>query len=296
MDAGIATEENIAWLKENGFRYLVVSREKNRSFDHGKAVGIETASGREILAERETDPETGEVRLRCLSRQKEAKEKAIDEELRRRFEAGLETIAASLSKKGGTKKRDRVAERIGRLKERSRGIGRHYRIDFELDGKAERVLALRWKFEPKAGGRLSQPGVYCLRSNLNDWSEERLWKTYTMLTDLEAVFRSLKSELGMRPVHHRTRARCEGRLFITVLAYQAVQLVRSRLARHGLRESWKSLRGTLSVQRRVTTSLRQRDGRSLHVRKATRPDAGHRRILDILGLPDNPGGTRKLTV
>lgn len=116
-----------------------------------------------------------------------------------------------------------------------------------------------------------------------------------MLTDLEAVFRSLKSELGLRPVHHRTPRRCEGHLFITVLAYQAVQLVRRRLAEAGVRESWTSLRKTLSVQRRVTSRFRQRDGRTLHVRKTTRPEPRHREILDILGLPDNPGGTRKFT-
>ena len=295
MDAGIATEENIDWLKENGYRYLVVSRERKRDFEEEGAATVETASGRRILARREIDGETGEVRLRCLSREREAKEKAIDEAWRKRFEEGLEAIAASLSKKGGTKKRDRVAERLGRLKERSRGIGQHYGIDFELDAKGERVLALRWKFEPKSNGRLANPGVYCLRSNLEDWNEERLWKTYTMLTDLEAVFRSLKSELGLRPVHHRTQRRCEGHLFITVLAYQAVQVVRRRLAEAGVRESWASLRKTLSVQRRVTSRFRQRDGRTLHVRKATRPEPRHRGLLDILDLPDNPGGTRKFT-
>jgi transposase len=295
MDAGIATEGNIDWLKENGYRYLVVSRERKRDFDEQGAATVETASGRRILVRREIDGETGEVRLRCLSREKEAKEKAIDDAWRKRFEEGLEAIAASLSKKGGTKKRDRVAERVGRLKERCRGIGAHYRIDFELDEKGGRVTALRWKFEPKSNGRLANPGVYCLRSNLSDWSEERLWRTYTMLTDLEAVFRSLKSELGLRPVHHRTQRRCVGHLFISVLACQAVHFVRRRLAEAGVRESWAGLRKTLSVQRRVTSRFRQRDGRTLHVRKATRPDPGHREILDILGLPDNPGGTRKFS-
>ncbi|MEA2115694.1 MAG: hypothetical protein U9P36_09975, partial [Thermodesulfobacteriota bacterium] len=48
------------------------------------------------------------------------------------------------------------------------------------------------------------PGVYCLRTSQTGWDESRLWKTYTMLTDLEAVFRSLKSELGLRPIcYHR---------------------------------------------------------------------------------------------
>ena len=68
---------------------------------------------------------------------------------------------------------------------------------------------------------LTHPGVYCLRSNETTWDAATLWHTYTMLTDLEAVFRGLKSELGLRPVFHHKADRTEGHLFITVLAYFA---------------------------------------------------------------------------
>jgi transposase len=63
------------------------------------------------------------------------------------------------------------------------------------------------------------PGVYCLRSNQTEWDEQTLWQTYVTLTDLEAVFRSLKSELGLRPVYHHKTDRVSGHLFISVLAY-----------------------------------------------------------------------------
>ena len=73
--------------------------------------------------------------------------------------------------------------------------------------------------EPPAKSKfLAVPGVYKLRTTLTDWDDETLWRTYTMLTDLESVFRSLKSELGMRPVYHHKEDRCDGHLFITVLA------------------------------------------------------------------------------
>ena len=61
-----------------------------------------------------------------------------------------------------------------------------------------------------SGGAGTHPGVYCLRSNETNWDEERLWRTYTMLTDLESVFRSLKSELGLRPVYHSKEERADG--------------------------------------------------------------------------------------
>jgi transposase len=115
-----------------------------------------------------------------------------------------------------------------------------------------------------------------------------------MLTDLEAVFRSLKSELGLRPVYHHKEERAEGHLFITVLAYQAVQALRQQLKAHGICESWYTLRETLSVQQRVTATFKQRDGRTLHVRKATVAEANLQKLYDTLGLSAAPGGVQKL--
>ena len=85
---------------------------------------------------------------------------------------------------------------------------------------------------------VTHPGVYCLRSNQTDWDEESLWRTYATLTDVEAVFRSLKSELGLRPIYHHKPVRSEGHLFLTVIAYQLVQVIRKRLKQRGDSSSW----------------------------------------------------------
>jgi hypothetical protein len=82
----------------------------------------------------------------------------------------------------------------------------------------------------------------------------------SMLTDLEAVFRGLQSELGSRPVYHHTADRTEGHLFIMVLAYQLVQAIRRELEAAGETTSWTRSREILSVQRRITAVFRQRDG------------------------------------
>jgi transposase len=136
---------------------------------------------------------------------------------------------------------------------------------------------------------------HCNAGNQLDWDEERLWRTYTLLTDLESVFRSLKSELGLRPVYHHKEERADGHLFITVLAYQCVQFLRAKLKAAGIHDSWATLRETLSIQRRVTTTFRQRDGRTLHVRKATSAEPELMAIYRALGVNPEPGGTRKLT-
>ena len=120
-----------------------------------------------------------------------------------------------------------ITERIGRLKQTCFGIAQHYRIDYQTDAAGAKLSALTWTKHILPGSQLSDPGVYCLRSNETTWSAEQLWRTYVMLTDLEAVFRSLKSELGLRPIFHHKQARSDAHLFISVLAYQFVQIIRT---------------------------------------------------------------------
>ncbi|MBU4295707.1 MAG: hypothetical protein KJ862_07450 [Proteobacteria bacterium] len=147
---------------------------------------------------------------------------------------------------------------------------------------------------PVAGTQLTHPGVYCLRTNEMNWDEASLWKTYIMLTDLEAVFRSLKSELGLRPIYHHKEDRAEGHVFITVLAYQAVQALRRKLKTQDINESWATLREIFSVQQRVTATSKQRNGRTLHVRKTTVAEPKLQRLYDALDLTASPVGVRKL--
>jgi len=297
MDRGIATKENISWLVEHQYRYLVVSREQCRQqFDESCAVETTNASQEKIKIQRVLNEAGDEVRLYCHSHQRQEKEVAIAELFTKRFETGLTKLAASLTKPRGEKKRDKIQERIGRLKETSHGIARHYRIDMVLDESKEKVIALTWEKISVEGTQLTHPGIYCLRTNELNWDEATLWHTYTLLTDLEAVFRSLKSELGLRPVFHSKEERAEGHLFISVLAYQAVQVLRRRLKEHGINLSWSSLRNIFSVQQRITATFKQQDGRTLHIRKATIAETNLKNLYDALGISASPRGIQKLVI
>ena len=138
--------------------------------------------------------------------------------------------------------------------------------------------------------------MYCLRTTLVELDNATLWRTYTMLTNLESVFRSLKTDLGLRPVFHQIDRRVEGHLFISVLAYHFVHTLRLQLKGHGIDHSWETLRETLATQQRVTATLQRRDGRAVHVRKATRPEPHHQKINEILGHSPNPGGIHRVLV
>ena len=164
------------------------------------------------------------------------------------------------------------------------------------DEEGKNATAIRWEQRPVAGSKLTHPGVYCLRSNQTDWCAETMWRSYIMLTDLEAVFRSLKSELGLRPIFHQKQQRSNGHLFITVLAYQLVQVIRRRLGAQGEHSSWHTLRSILGGQQRVTCSFRCADGRTLYVRKATQAEPDQRAIYAALGVDPAPGGIKKLVV
>ena len=295
MDAGIATEANLTWLKDQGYRYLAVSRERTRQFAPDKASELLTASEETVQLQRVLSEDGAELRLYCHSAGRETKETAINQRFVTRFETGLTRLADGLTKPRTQKTLAAIQQRIGRLKEKSRGIGQHYEITVTPDEAGLNAAAITWKQTPIEGSKLTHPGVYCLRSNETTWDDATLWRTYTMLTDLEAVFRGLKSELGLRPVFHHKEHRTEGHLFITVLAYQLVQAIRHKLAAKGQQLSWTGLRAILSVQQRVTATFRQRDGRTLHVRKATVAEPALHAIYRALEIDPAPGGVRKYT-
>jgi len=295
MDAGIAKEDNLTWLRDKGYRYLAVSREKSRQFDAEQAIAIENAGGETVRLQKIVDEQAQEARLYCHSQTRERKEQAIAQRFADTFEAALQKLHEGLSKPRCEKKVTKLWERIGRLKEKSRGIGQHYHIEIQGDGNGK-ATAITWERRPVADTLLTSPGVYCLRSNVLDWDEETFWRTYIMLTDLEGVFRSLKSELGLRPVYHHTEDRIDGHLFITVLAYQFVQIIRKRLAEHGIHARWQTLRAIFNVQQRITTTFRRADGLTLHVRTTTRAEPEQLEIYQALGLNPVPGGTKKMVV
>ena len=202
--------------------------------------------------------------------------------------------ATALSRPRTRKGLSHVWERIGRIKEKSHGVGAHYAIEVTGDGDKAGAVHLE---APAARRHPAHPSRRLLPAHQRPrLGRETLWRTYSTLTDVEAVFRSLKSELGLRPIFHQTAKRAEGHLFIAVIACQLVQTIRRRLAEHGERQSWAGLRHILEGQQRVTATFRRKYGRTLHVRRATRAEPHQRSIYEAQGTDPAPGGVRKMVV
>ncbi len=296
MDAGIATEDNVNWLRKEQYRYIVVSRKRYREFSEDKAVEVKKDPDCTVRAYKVKNEETDEIELYCHSTRREDKERAIQDRFSSRFEEALRKLDAGLNKKGCVKNYDKVIERIGRLKEKYSKAAKNYKVTIQRDKKTDNVAKIIWERKQSPDSADSHPGVYCLRTNVDTLDESTLWRTYTMLTDLEAVFRSLKSELGLRPVFHQITKRVSGHLFITLLAYHLVHTIRYQLKEKGIHSSWSELRKQLRGQVRITTSMQKENGEAVHIRKSTRPEPRQQIIYDALNLAHYPGRTEKSVV
>ena len=296
MDAGIATEDNISWLVEHRYPYLVVSKKKRREFDEASSVIVKKDNECTVKAQKVFDEETQETLLYCHSTRREKKDQAIGDRFVKRFEDNLQKLNDGLHKKRCLKNYDKVMVKIGRLREKYSRVSRQFTIAVKKDEKSINATEISWQHQPAPDTTDTYPGVYCLRTSQSNWDESTLWNTYTMLTDLEAVFRSLKSELGLRPVHHQIARRVSGHLFITVLAYHLVHAIRFRLKQTGINSTWSSLRKMLSTQSRITVSMQCKNEATVHVRKSTRPETDQQLIYSALGAKSYPGRTIKTTI
>ena len=290
MDAGVATEANIKWLKENQYSYLVVSRKKKKDLPANVSLAtVKKDDNTFVQAALVKNEETNETELYCYSKGKEKKEQAIKSLFHQRFEEELVNARLSLSKKNGIKRYDKVIERIGRLKERFKRVAHRYEITVKKDPETEKAKSIDWYLKETK----SSSGLYVLKTNREGLKEEEIWSIYNMLTGIEDAFRCMKSELGLRPIHHQNESRADGHIFITVLAYHLLHSIRFKLKSKGMHISFSTVRERLSTQVRVTTTMKRKDGKMIHIRKSSRAELFHKEVYDALGLSYQPGKTVK---
>ena len=298
MDAGIASDDNVEWLKSQGHRYLVVSREQRKEHpdDNEGTVVVRDDGKNKVTVLKEVCARTGETRLYCHSELKAKKEQGIRNRFHERLEEALTKLHDGLGKKGTVKSYEKVAERIGRLREKNSVVSQDYSIDVIPDEDKEKAVAIKWRRNSKSNDKDHLTGVYCLRTNIKDWSEEKLWETYITLTEIEATFRSLKSELGLRPVYHQKEDRVTGHLFITLLAYHLVHTLRYQLKQKGINLSWESIRKIMSTQQRVRVSMPTNESQMIHIRTTTKAEVEQKIIYQALGIQADPIGSFKTII
>jgi len=302
IDAGIATEENLAKLKaDERFEYVAVSRKKKFGVEVFNSPGAEKhtlsmSRGKklDVTISRYGD----ETFLLCKSPDRCLKDEAILTKRIKRFESGLHQIKEGLKKPRTRKKYPSVYERIGRLKERYK-IGHLY----DITVKEQNGLAcdIEWTYHSE---RNREFGEYIIRTTRTDLADGDISLIHRTLTMIESAFRWLKSELGLRPNFHQKDNRMVAHAVMSVFAYFVLAPVLNRLEWGGEfvgttgeahnhapwneAHGWQGLMRVMSSQTRVTTSFTCQDSSRMDVRTSVEPTAEQLSLYRRLGINPRP--------
>lgn len=292
VDRGMAYDENLEEIRASGHHYLVASRQPERnswlaefeSEDEWEEV-LRTPSprnpGQKKSMVRIQRRQKGEqVYILCLSEGREAKDRAIREKQEQRLLADLEALKTRIQK-GHLKDTAKIHEAIGRLKERYPRVARYYRMEYEHESNR---FSWQQDLDKKAIAE-KLDGGYVLKTDRQDLSADEIWRTYMLLTRVEAAFRAMKSPLMERPIFHHLEHRTQTHIFLCVLAYHLLTAIEKRFLDRGVHTSWWTLRQQLSTHQVVTVVLPTGNGKILKIRKATTPEPVHKEIYATLQMP-----------
>jgi transposase len=292
VDRGMAFADNLQQITARGYHYLVASRQGERN-DH--LDDFESAEGwQEIVREPSPtnpgQPKTrvvvkrqvvgDEVHILCKSDGREAKDRAIREKHEQRLLGDLRKLQRRVAT-GKLKDVAKVHQAVGRLKERYPRVARYYAIMYE-----SATASVTWteNAERKAlAQRLD--GGYLLKTDRLDLTDEEVWRTYILLTRVEAAFRAMKSPLCERPIFHHLEHRVQTHIFLCVLAYHLLVAIEKLFLDAGIHTSWATLRAELTTHQVVTVVLPASNGDVLKIRKGSTPEPKHKAIYTTLQIP-----------
>ncbi|HCW09001.1 MAG TPA: IS1634 family transposase [Cytophagales bacterium] len=290
MDRGIATKKNLDLLKDQAYQYIVIERrpvekEYLHEFEHAKeqfeqfqATDIENVYLKKL-------PIDNGTRVLCLSEGRQRKEIAIDTLKEKRFIEELERLKKSIHK-GNIVIDTKIWERIGRLKQKYASIARYYELNLQLDDLQKKAVDLVWDKKPIRNERNTLTGCYVIETTHEHLSSNQIWKLYMTLSHVEAAFRDLKTDLGLRPVYHQLAERTKGHLFISVLAYHLLISIEETLRKNDDNRRWSTINEQLSTHQRTTVIMTDDQKQIHHCRVSGTPESVHQEIYRLLDVKD----------
>jgi len=297
IDAGIATEENIAMLKGKGYDYMCVSRSSLKEYRadiSATPVLIKDKRDQPIELLKVRVASDDDQYLWVRSHAKALKEHSMNGLLAQRFEEGIQSIGEGIAKKGGTKKLNKVYERLGRLKQKYPSVHSYYEITINDDGHDTATgISCRHKTGEDPD---RQAGIYFLRTSLKGNDETILWSIYNTIREIEYTYRVLKTDLDLRPIYHKTDGAAMAHLHLGILAYWLVATIRYQLKQQDEHSDWREIVRTMNTQKCVTTSIVNIKNETISIRQCTEPTERVKRIYDILGYKHAPFVRRKSVV
>ncbi|HKC70920.1 MAG TPA: IS1634 family transposase [Terriglobales bacterium] len=282
FDRGIVSEENLASLRKRGGKYLVgTPRSKLKKVEKELLEGGWTQVRDEVEAKLVPTPNRTETYVLCRSTARREKERAI----RRRFSSRIEKALKRLEQqveKGRLKDRQKMERRLGKIQARHPQVSDLYEMGvIEREGR----LAVEWKLiDDRQTWREAREGAYLLRTNLEAETTEELWTKYIQLTEAEAVFRALKSELLIRPLFHQLEPRVKAHILVAFLGYAMWVTLKHLLRRTQSDLSPAQALALLSTLQSADIVLPTTDGREIRLRRIATPDPHQQRLLAQLGI------------
>jgi transposase len=297
MDAGIASDDNIELLRKKGYDYLCVSRSNTKSYHadiNSTPVRITDKKNQPIELLKVRVEKDDDHYLWVKSHAKTLKENSMNGLLSQRFEEGIQHINTGINTKGGTKKIDKVHERIGRLKQKYPSVHKYYDITVtdNGNGKATHVGCVHKTGEDAD----TQAGIYFLRTSLNEKNERTIWTIYNIIREIEYTFRVLKSDLDLRPIFHKTDDASMAHLHLGILAYWLVATIRYQLKQKDIHSDWREIVRIMNTQKSVTTSITNIRDEVISTRQCTDPSQPVKNIYDQMNYKYVPFLRKKSVV
>ena len=278
VDGGMASQANLDALRERGYDYIVNGKRRSRAEFANDFLDLDAfrrVEGRGKAGEKQPVfvrriPSGDETIVLCRSSGRKQKEDAIQDNAERKLLEGLETLQARIFRNDPRLKLDEgsalVNRVIGRLTSRTTRASRLYEIHYDPESRD-----LSWsRRETEWEADRDLHGCYHLRSTL-ELEDQQLWKLYITLVRVEDAFRSMKSELGLHPIHHQLADRCRAHIWITVLAYHLLRWTEYSLMLSGYQSTWRTLRRRLQTHTYSTLIVPTAKGVEHHIRKAGPP-------------------------
>jgi transposase len=297
FDRGIVSEENLAAIRKRGGQYLVGTPRSQMKRLEAELLQEAWAQVRpEVKVKKVAIPQAEETYILCRTDGRQEKEKAI----RNRFSSSMEKALQGLQKtiaRGRLKDRNKMERRLGKIQARHPSV--HDLYDVSLRDTAEGVRLFWQMKEERKNWREAREGAYLLRTNLQAETAEDLWSQYMQLTEAEASFRALKSELSIRPLFHQLEPRVKAHVMVAFLGYALWVTLKHLLKRRAAIVPTPSASGVENVQpfspmralsllstlQSADIVLPTTDGREIRLRRITEPTAEQKSLLQQLGLP-----------
>jgi transposase len=285
-DRGMASAANLAWLRDTGRRYII-GAPKSELKKFGAALA--TAAGWRTVHEGvevklATHPETNETVILCRSADRRDKERAMHDRFSRRIQAALDRLAARITRSKGRLDPVQVNRQIGRILQQNQRAAARFAVALEPASSPAGFrlrVAHNIAFDDWA---LIAEGAYLLRSNINDWSDQQLWKAYIQLTQAEAAFRIQKDQLNVRPIWHQRQDRVQAHILVCFLAFVLWKSLEMWQQRAGLGNSPRTVLEELARIQSHDVVLPTATHGPIRLRCVTQPDAAQAALLDRLGI------------